>query len=213
MPKRQAPPASISDDEVLERPFVPNLRADSDLLRPLADCYQASGLVLPRFEYLAGEELAEPYRSLLAHTRDMTPTLEQFHGDGIHLRLLQSFRNRLRYTREVVLLLDGTDASVEYGAIRIHLPAFANEAQRLILEGKVPLGTILDRCAIVHTCRPKGFFRMQADDRIGEALGLSGRRILHGRSNGLYDSAGKTLAEIVEILPPQKEGGSCDELR
>jgi hypothetical protein len=44
---------------------------------PLDEFYARSGLPLPRIERTSGEEVPEPYRSLLVHQNDMTPTLEQ----------------------------------------------------------------------------------------------------------------------------------------
>ena len=55
---------------------------------PLDEFYARSGLALPKIERVAGEEVPEPYRSLLVHQNDMTPTLENFHGASIHLEIL-----------------------------------------------------------------------------------------------------------------------------
>src|SRR5258708_40329644 len=55
---------------------------------PLDDFSARSGLPLPPIERLAGEQVPEPYRSLLVHDTDMTPTLESFHGARIHLQIL-----------------------------------------------------------------------------------------------------------------------------
>ena len=44
-----------------------------------------AGMTLPRIERIDSESVPEPYKSLLVHSQDMTPTLEEFHGDTIHL--------------------------------------------------------------------------------------------------------------------------------
>src|ERR1051325_3107402 len=69
---------------------------------PLADLYRVEGLSLPAIEPVLADDLPLTYRELLAHDRDMTPTLEGFHRAGIHLKVLQSFRNHATYAREVV---------------------------------------------------------------------------------------------------------------
>jgi len=45
---------------------------------PLDEFYARAGLPMPSLQELTGKEVPEPYRSLLVHENDMTPTLEQF---------------------------------------------------------------------------------------------------------------------------------------
>src|SRR5438309_1401373 len=77
------------------------------LLFPLDEFYALSGRPLPPAAQLKGEEVPEPYRQLLVHDRDMTPTLEAFHGDRIHLRVLERRIEEHALWRQVVLTLDG----------------------------------------------------------------------------------------------------------
>src|SRR5262249_33436663 len=76
---------------------------------PLDDYYAHHGLELPAFERLTGEQVPEPYHSLLVHLRDMTPTLEGYHQSTIHLEILNSEQRGDFYFREVVLRLDGSE--------------------------------------------------------------------------------------------------------
>ena len=48
-----------------------------------------AGRTLPPIEQVPGESVPEPYRQLLVHQDDMTPTLEKFHGDRVHLTIVQ----------------------------------------------------------------------------------------------------------------------------
>ncbi|MBI3414015.1 MAG: hypothetical protein HY043_01640 [Verrucomicrobia bacterium] len=169
---------------------------------PLDEFYAQAGLTLPRIEAVSGETLPEPYRSLLVHERDMTPTLEQFHGAHIHIRALRREERGDFYFREVVLVLDRDEKPVEFGAIKISLPLFPPAARRLILEEREPLGSILKTCGVAHTSRPKAFLRVESDAFINSALQLTGQHTLFGRRNTLADASGRPLAEIVEILPP-----------
>jgi hypothetical protein len=170
---------------------------------PLDDFYSQAGMQLPRIEAITGEDVPEPQRSLLVHTDDMTPTLEKFHGQKIHIHALRSQQRGDFYFREVVLLLDGTEKPVEFGAIKINLSLFKPDARQLILEQHVPLGTILARCGVTHASRPKAYLRVQSDEFINSILKLSGKLTLYGRRNTHWDPQQRALAEIVEILPPQ----------
>ena len=146
--------------------------------------------------------MREPYRSLLVHERDMTPTLEQAYQRNISLRALHSTLHDEVLSRQVVLCPEGDPSPVLFGAIRIHLEHFPSEARRLVLEGRQPLGAILRAQGVDHTSRPEGYFQVASDATIGNALGLTGAGLLYGRRNVLSDRSQNTLAQVVEILPP-----------
>jgi chorismate-pyruvate lyase len=172
------------------------------LIQPLDEFYAAAGQPLPPWQAIEGEEMPEPYKTLLVHRDDMTPTLEKFHSGTIHLRMLSRRRADSEYSREVVLQLNGTNKPVEFGAIKIFLDLYPAAAREAILGEHRPLGTILHDCAIAHTSRPKGFLKIASDRLIADVLGFNGAHTLYGRRNTLLDSEGRPLAEIVEILPP-----------
>jgi chorismate-pyruvate lyase len=168
----------------------------------LDEFYAQAGLPLPAIEQLRGEDVPEPYRSLLVHQSDMTPTLEQFHGGTIHVHVLRREQRNGFYFREVVLEKDADDAPVEFGAIKINLGLFESKARQLILGEREPLGHILASCGVLHSSRPKAYLKIEADDLIGHALRVERRSTLYGRRNTLFDPQNQSLAEIVEILPP-----------
>jgi chorismate-pyruvate lyase len=169
---------------------------------PLDDFYRGSGLKLPKIDIVEGSSVPEPYRQLLVHDGDMTPTLESFHAATIHLQVLRREKRSTVYLREVVLLTDSTNKPVEFGAIKIFLDLFPVGARNDILSERLPLGTILAKYKIHHTSRPKAFLKIESDEFINRALGLSGKHTLYGRRNTLSNPEGEPLAEIVEILPP-----------
>jgi chorismate-pyruvate lyase len=171
---------------------------------PLDDFYARAGLRLPKIERIAGDKMPEPYRSLLVHGTDMTPTLEKYHGAEIHLRILGREQRGDFYFREVVLQLDGTDQPVEFGAIKISLTLFPPRARQLILGERLPLGTILRLCEVNHSTVAKAFFQLESDELINRALGLRATAALYGRRANILDSQKRPLSEIVEILPPTK---------
>src|SRR6266568_3807254 len=116
------------------------------LAHPLDEFYLQMGLALPPLQQVDGEAVPQPYKQLLIHHDDMTPTLEKYYGRDIHLRLLSRRRKGSGYFREVVLLLDGTNQPVEFGAIKIDLERLEADARRQILEEQRPLGHILQEC-------------------------------------------------------------------
>ena len=174
--------------------------SDSSPFAPLEKFYNRAGMALPDIEIIAGQAMPQPYKSLLVHERDMTSTLERFHGALCHVRALQ-YSEEEEYARLVVLELDGSRQPIEFGAIIIHLAAFSSHAQQLILARDHPLGTILHEEHIGFVSSPQAFFRVVSDELISEALQQKTGEVLFGRCNRLASPSGTALAEIVEILP------------
>lgn len=164
--------------------------------------YAARQCALPAIGRVTEAELPEPYHSLLAHDGDMTSKLEAFHKGKIHIRLLARQNVDNEYYREVVLLAEGSERPVEFGAIKIVLDLFPAEAQQEILRETRPLGKILTAHGVGFRSQPRAFLRMESDAFIRGALQLDETHFLYGRRNTLVDPWGRPLAEIVEILPP-----------
>ena len=151
---------------------------------------------------MPGQDVPQPYRRLLVHEEDMTPTLEAFYGQSVHLHVLRRQQRGDYYFREVVLVLEDDATPVEFGAIKINLSLLSPSVRRGILEEHLPLGHILADCSVTHHCHPKAYLRVQTDSFIQGALRLSSTRWLYGRRNTLVNAQESSLAEVVEILPP-----------
>jgi len=169
---------------------------------PLSDFYTHAKLPLPPMETIPGDAVPEPFKSLLVHHNDMTPTLEKFHQSRIHLEIIKSDHRGGFYLREVVLRLDHDEKPVEFGANKVFLGMFPEDAQELILLEQVPLGTILRDCGVRHQTEAKYYLRIQPDEIICRALELEAPVPLYGRKAVISDLKGRPLSEIVEILPP-----------
>jgi chorismate-pyruvate lyase len=164
--------------------------------------YEPTGLAAPVLRELKGAEVPQPYRALLVHSSDMTPTLAGFYGQALRLRVLGRELQNDSYQREVVLWLAEDARPVEYGVIRIRLDRLPPGARWLVLEEQRPLGDILHGEAIPHLSWPKAFFRLKADAHAGAALGVRHAGFLYGRRNVLLDGSRRLLAEVIEVLAP-----------
>ena len=174
----------------------------ADAVFPLNEFDNRAGLGLPRFELLAPSEVPEPWRRLLVHDDDMTPTLEAYHCGDIHIEVLGRERRGDAYFREVILRMDRDDRPVEFGANKISLERLPVMVRRLVLQEQLPFGHILKAHEVAHSGHPTAFFRVETDALMNHAFGLSGRHVLYGRRNTLRDLEGYPLSEVVEILPP-----------
>ena len=169
---------------------------------PLSEFYAHAKVPMPPIEIISGDTVPEPFKSLLVHHNDMTPTLEAFHKSEIHLEIINRERRGDFYFREVVLRLHRSEAPVEFGAIKVYIGRFPEEAQDLISQEYVPLGRILKDCGLSHRTEARAFLRVQSDDLIAEKFELTTPAVLFGRKAVISDSQGRPLSEIVEILPP-----------
>lgn len=176
-------------------------KRNAGALHPL-DLFYAPSQPLPAYTLVEGADVPDPYRTLLVHAGDMTPALENFHKKTIHLQVLQSRQDKDDYVREVVLLLDGSNKPVEFGAIKINLALFDAGARSDILTGRRPLGSIMRDQQVKHSSRPSAYICVEPDDVVRSALQLTNSTKLYGRHNTLLTPSGEALADIVEILPP-----------
>ena len=168
---------------------------------PLVRFYEQEKLAPLTFVQQAGDDLPQPQRHLLVHTRDMTTRLERYHRSPISLKALYISRDPENYFREVLLINEKTNKPVEYGAIEIYLDAFPPDMREKILEGVQPLGGILVESKFPFVSSPQSYFKIKADPHIQKQLELSNPVTLYGRANLLCTEDGRPLANIVEILP------------
>jgi hypothetical protein len=174
----------------------------------LEQFYSQSGHPLPRIQQLNDTQIPQPYKSLLVHSSDMTPTLEKFYSQALGITVLNRDLQPDFYLREVLLNLAGDNAAtngarpVEYGVIRICLNRIPPAARRRVLEQQRPLGNILQGEAIPHISWPQAFFRVESDSRLTSLLRFQPPRDLYGRRNVLLDGSRHLLAEVIEILAP-----------
>lgn len=154
------------------------------------------------FEEVVPEEMPSVLRRLLVHGGDMTSRLENFHNTHIRLEVRQSERTGAgAYFREVLLLCAKSDQAVEYGAIEIFLEAFDPAVRAQILEGKIPLGGLLNSSGMRYRSEPQAYFRVTCGAELFELLDAPPDAALYGRCNVLRTEAGDLLARIVEVLP------------
>lgn len=174
-------------------------------LLPFHFFYEKANVDLPDFTFLEGSEVPYPYRSLLVHENDMTPTLAAFHHSKLYLKVHSHESTDEFVMRLVSLHSKASDKPVEYGAIAIQLGGLEKEVRDLVVAGETPLGAILGEHSVPHRGSPGAYFSVPADLAISKALGQTPGENLYGRCNQLLDAEGMVFADIVEILPRSNE--------
>ena len=174
----------------------------AEFLHPLTYFCRHGGDSLPRYHIIDGNEVPEPYRSLLVHDGDMTSRLESFHRGSIRLDVLHREETADAYRREVLLRVEASDLAVEYGAIEIHLGAFDRQLREKIVEARIPLGGLLNHYDLNYRSQPRGFIKFAPDPKMDALFGVTGAHALYGRANVLLGENDIELARIVEVLRP-----------
>jgi chorismate-pyruvate lyase len=190
-------------------------------LAPLLTLFERKGVRACELLEVADSRVPEPYRELLVHDRNMTPTLERFFGARVCLDVLdcdhEPARSELR--RWVLLRLEPGAKSrvVALGCVTINLAALPRAVAEEVLQGKRPLGTLLLEAKVKQRCRPVLFFSAPGDHALLAQLLCGSREAppssegpdrlpperFYGRCNRITgESEAAVIAEVVEILAP-----------
>lgn len=173
----------------------------SDILYPLSCFVCDASKGVTRAKILEAQELAEPYRTLLAHDRDMTGTLETYFKQPMTLRVHVKRVEGDSLYRQVSLLCADDDRPAEFGAIRIDLSCFDDETRELVAACEIPLGRVLREHDVAYVSNPSAYLEVDPDKLLCEALAVT-HGPLYGRKNELTMPDGRAIAQIIEILPP-----------
>jgi len=171
------------------------------LLMPLHFFYAQDQRALPPVQFVAPSALPENERGLLVHDHDMTSGLREYHQSPIDLHVERREESPEYLMRLVVLMRREKPVPVEFGAIGIQLESLSTELRKQVLEGRRPLGALLEEFAIHYHSEPAAFFTLKADSFIAELLQEKVGSVLWGRCNALTFCDGVVFADIVEILP------------
>jgi len=157
----------------------------------------ALGLKYP----IAAQTVPEPYQELLAHNDLMTATLERFYGARTILHVLEEARHGNRYTRKILLALQGSNRIVEYAVMKVNQDNCVCGLWDAIIEAKKPLGRILIENNIKRRVEPKQFFQLMPGTEIMGHYKMTRPTWVFGRITAHYWD-GKLAAHVLEVLPP-----------
>jgi chorismate-pyruvate lyase len=166
-----------------------------------------------RFRRVEPDQIPAPMGRLLVHSGDMTSRLEGFHQSRIILEVLQVAQaGEGQYYREVLLKTAGEGVNVEYGAIEIFLDTLPELVREKILEGKFPLGGLLNEHGVQYHGEPQAYFEVSDEPAFCGLLGVALGSVLYGRCNILRTENGGVVARILEVLPPLSEASVTVEV-
>lgn len=148
------------------------------------------------------EAIPEPYKSLLVHEHHMTVTVEEFYGDRVDVRVLDSsMTGAEEYSRRILLSLHESGKVVQFGVVQIDLSLLSPLVREQILEQKTPLGRVLIQNNVFRDVRPTGFLKVVPNRTMCEWFHLDRPVTTYGRL-GVISCDGKPAIEVLEVLTP-----------
>lgn len=143
----------------------------------------------------------EPYRSLLAHDRHMTVTLESHHRTPVRLEVLDRRRRGLDYGRKILLRRAEDGAVVQYGIMRIDLATCSESARERILAEDTPLGHVLIAHSRLRTITLHRLLRIEPTEEIRGHFALDEGSPLYGRVATIAVDR-RPAVDLLEIVAP-----------
>lgn len=150
---------------------------------------------------ISGDQMPEPYRSLLVHTHHMTVTVERHYGGPVDVKVLNAVRDGDEYARQILLELRGTERVVQFGIVLIDLSLLSPVVRDTIVEGKTPLGRVLIEHGVLRHIQPAGYLKVEPDADLCRWFGLAEPVTTYGRL-GVIFTDGRPAIEVMEILAP-----------
>ncbi|MGL6075824.1 MAG: hypothetical protein ACRC8S_16840 [Fimbriiglobus sp.] len=166
-----------------------------------------NGAVAPKCVTVSGDEMPEPYRSLLVHTHHMTVTVEQFYGEMVNVEVDEVARRDNLYARKIFLRLEKSSQVVQFGLVAIDLTMLSPVVRAEILAGEIPLGRVLIQHNVMREVHPVGYFRVTLDEFLAKRMGVAIGVESYGRL-GVITTDGQPAIRVAEILTPIVEGAA-----
>lgn len=186
---------------------------------PSSDAKTAPEVCLHDLAIVEPDQVPQPYRDLLIHRRNMTPTLERYFGSPASLVVLKQNEDVPGIVTRWILLEveDRRNTSnpstsldtprrrfvAELSTIRIHLKHIPECLHDEIRRGSAPLGTLLLRERVNQQPNPHFFVKVnvKAGTSIALALRETTDAVHYLRTNTLTGDGGCVIAQVVEMLP------------
>ena len=144
-----------------------------ELVRLFAD----PGPGFATFRGVDRDQVPEPARTLLDHTRHMTVAMEAHHGAPLGLRVVARARDlggsdgvNPWYAREI-LLLSPQGVLVQYGIVRINLDHVDRTTAAAIRAARIPLGRVLINAGLLREVHDVSLLEVRPGPRLASLFG------------------------------------------
>src|SRR3989338_3627002 len=144
------------------------------------------------------QELDAKHHFLLNHDQLMTPRLEQFYKEKLHLKVLET-KKKKNALRRTILLSSEKQVPREYSLVHFYLGNMKEEMRNEIIAQKMPFAKILQKHKTKTFQKTRRFFKIKTDEKIKNALQTKAD-FLFGKKYRISTKNGKKLAEVVVVV-------------
>ncbi|MDP7255190.1 MAG: hypothetical protein QGF00_36680 [Planctomycetota bacterium] len=155
----------------------------------------------PEHRFVDGEDVPEPYRSLLVHEDHMTVTMEGFYNEPVVLRVVEVARKDNLYARKILLTAGEGGKVTQFGIMRFNFDYCTDEVRDEIIEGVTPLGYILIKHNLLRRIDVHSFLRLQPNDEVAGYFEIENAGPTYGRLATIFCDE-KPAVELLEVASP-----------
>jgi chorismate-pyruvate lyase len=164
---------------------------------------QAGERELGRFQELGSQQVPEPYRKLLDHHSHMTVAVESYFGSSVDVRVVQSAKDDVWYSREILLTTQSDGLVVQYGIVRLRYGVLAENVWQEIESGLKPLGRVLIDHDVLRQVELVGLWSVKCGSTLARLFATVPGTITFGRTARIFCDSEPAI-ELLEIIRPER---------
>lgn len=172
-----------------------------DELLALTNQFPASERLFLKAEHIPSAVTPEPYKTMLVHDQHMTVTMETYHKSPVDVRVLAQKQDDDVYSREILLVKQGTDTVVQYGIVRFNLSYVTSAVRQEILAQKTPLGRILINHNVLRHIDLGAILEITAGPRLAEHFKMPVNGVTYGRLATIFCNR-QPAVDLLEVSAP-----------
>lgn len=172
-----------------------------DELQALANLFPAGQRLFEKAEHIPSAVTPEPYKTMLVHDHHMTVAMETFHRSAVDVRVLGHKLDGDVYSREILLLKQGTEQVVQYGIVRFNLSYVTAEVRGEILGQQIPLGRILINHNVLRHIDLGAILEITVGPRLAAHFEMPERAMTYGRLATIFCNR-QPAVDLLEISAP-----------
>lgn len=172
-----------------------------DELLALTTIFPSAEPLFLKAEHIPSAVTPEPYKSMLVHDHHMTVAMETYHKSTVEVQVLAHKLDGDVYSREILLLKQGTDVVVQYGLVRFNLKYVTAEVREEILAQHTPLGRILINHNVLRHIDLGAILEITAGPRLAKHFRMPVGGVTYGRMATIFCNR-QPAVDLLEVSAP-----------
>ena len=131
--------------------------------------------------------------------RDMTVTVEAFHGCKVNVEVLDRKRDTDHYSRRILLRRSSDNQVVQFGIVRLDMRAIPKPAMDAILSEQIPLGQTLIDNGVLRRVELCHLWKIELGADLAKLFSAPPGEIVYGRTAMIHVDEQPAI-ELLEIV-------------